>query len=213
MNKAERCDGERGIVLVLVLCGLAGLSALALTVSLLASIDTQLQAATRSRIETMAVAEAGAELAFALLATDSDWNAVLAGTQPARILTSGPAVVPGWGELNPLVLTTGLQRDSDARGVWATDNPVWRLYAHGRLASVLTTRASESTAYVVTWLGDDEADGDGAPGRDTNGVVTVRVAAYGPGRALHVVIATVRRRPHGVELLSWRLPFDRRAAS
>jgi hypothetical protein len=67
--------------------------------------------------------------------------------------------------------------------------------------------------YVAVWAADDEADGDGQPNRDANGAITLRAEAYGVRGAYQVVLATVRQRPHGTEIVSWRVPADRRAGS
>jgi hypothetical protein len=198
------------MVIVMVLAGLAGLSALALTVALLAAIDTGIDAAARGRTETQVVAEAGVAMLIARLAAEPDWSAVLAGDiPPHRLSPAVPPSVASWGPLDPIELTTRLQRESDAHSRWPGNDPVWRLYQHGRLADVLAQRPLADSPYVVVWVADDEADADGDPRRDANHLLEARVDAFGTGRAHHVVLVTLRRRPHGVEQSSWRVPADR----
>ena len=61
----------------------------------------------------MAVAEAGAELAIAQLATGRGLERDSGRGAASHLLTTGAAVVPGWDALDPLALTTGFQRESD----------------------------------------------------------------------------------------------------
>jgi len=204
-------DSESGVVLVVVLLGLAGLSALGLIVALLASLDARIDFVERSRLATLSIAEAGAELAVAELARESDWSGILGGSVPPHVLTpSITAEAAGWGTLNLSALSMRVQRESDARSPWQANSPLWRLFIHGRLADVIAGRPVAGSAYAAIWIADDEAEIDGRPDRDSNGVLSVRVEGYGPGRAHQVVLVTVQRRPQGVQVLSWRWPADRR---
>ena len=200
---------EDGVVLVMVLGGLVGLSAIAMTVALLATVDTEIDAVARSQAQTMAMAETAVELTSAELALEADWNAVLSGVVVSRALPAerSPAL-PGWGALDLASFTARLQRESDARAVWHDNASVWRLYLHGRLGDLLAARSPPLSAYVAVWVADDEVEEDRDPARDTNGMVALRAEAYGAGRAHQVVVATIRRRAHGVQLVSWRAAAD-----
>ena len=52
---------------------------------------------------------------------------------------------------------------------------------------------------------DDLADPDGDPGRDTNGRVVVRAAAFGPFRTRRAVDAAVSRESGSLSVVAWGL--------
>jgi hypothetical protein len=222
--RVDRESGEQGAVLVAVLCALMGLSAVAMAVALLATVETRIASLTEARTQAQVTAAAAIEAAFAELALEPDWDAVLSGRRVSTLLAEDiPPIVPGWGTLDLGLLTTRLQQRTEARSVWAADTGVWRLYLEGvpwelisgdLISGELVSGDPPATAtYAGVWVADDEADGDGRPEQDTNGLVVVRAEAFGSGRAHAVVVATVRRRPAsgldqgGVELISWRSPI------
>ena len=95
--------------------------------------------------------------------------------------------------------------ESDGRGNFGADRPVWRLYAHASLQSILPPGTIAPRAYVLVWVQDDGGDGDGDPAKDSNGIVLVCAEAYGPGGARRRVEASIgRAAPGGVRLLAWR---------
>jgi hypothetical protein len=212
MRDRRRLWDEGGSVLLAALGGVVALSAIALAVALLARVETSLAGAERVRIELAMAADAAIEVTIASLAREDDWSVVLSGSRRAAVLEPWLAPrVAGWGPLDGGELTRALQRASDARGVWGSNRSIWRLYAEGApgmLASLppasAARRLSRAPPYAMVWLADDEADGDGRPLEDSNGVLSVRAEAFGVGRAWTAVAATLRRRAAGVELLAWR---------
>jgi hypothetical protein len=227
-DRVDRASGERGAVLVAVLCALMGLSAVAMSVALLATVETRIARVTEARTQVQVTAAAAIEAAFAELALEPDWDAVLSGRRVSTLLAedrpSGPGpIVPGWGPLDLGLLTNRLQRRTEARSVWAADTGGWQLYLQGvpwQLISgdfisgeLVLGEPPRTVTYAGVWVADDEADGDGRPEQDANGLVVVRAEAFGSGRAHAVVVATVRRRSAaglpggGVELISWRSPI------
>ena len=54
-------------------------------------------------------------------------------------------------------------RRTTARRPWGTNNPIWRLYAHGALADLSPSGAIDSNVYVVVWVADDPLETDGLP--------------------------------------------------
>jgi hypothetical protein len=44
---------------------------------------------------------------------------------------------------------------------WGPNNPIWRLYAHGPLATFGSHGAIDSRVYVVVWVSDDPLENDG----------------------------------------------------
>ena len=202
-----RFADERGSVLVAALGGLAALSALALAVALLATVETGISGAERARLEVQTIAESALEAAMAALDGEADWNRVLAEGVRSNVLESQPRPhVPGWGVIDVVAQTRALQEESDARSVWGANRGVWRLYVDGAPANAVSLPAVPAAAYAIVWLADDEAETDEMPLHDINGLLTLRVEAYGVGGASAAVLATVRRSPAGVELLSWRAP-------
>jgi hypothetical protein len=198
---------ERGSVLVAALGGLVGLSALALAVALLATVETGISGAERARLEVQTIAESALEAAVASLGGEADWDRVLAEGTRSSVLESRPMPhVPGWGVIDVVARTRALQEESDARNIWGANRSVWRLYVDGAPANAVSLPASPAAAYAIVWLADDEAEADDEPLRDNNGLLTLRAESYGFGGASAAVLATVRRSTAGVELLSWRAP-------
>ena len=95
---------------------------------------------------------------------------------------------------------------------WGTNNPQWKLYAHGPISDLLPTAVINAPTYVVVWIADDPSENDGNPLKDGDpvpnctppandpyacanpgrGVVSMFAQAYGPSgvqRALEVTLA------------------------
>jgi hypothetical protein len=63
----------------------------------------------------------------------------------------------------------------------------------------------DSLQFVLTWVADDPADGDGNPAADANGTVLLHAEATGPGGARRMIELTVARLPGGgVRVVTWR---------
>jgi hypothetical protein len=210
VSAVRRLDNENGIAIVMALGALLAVTAVALSVAILASVELQIAFNTRTHQETMRYAEAAVELTSAALAAESDWSKVLSGLAVGDFPGAShlPTIV-GWGALDLDDRTRRLQVESNASRPWGPNDAIWRLYAHGRPSELLFTPQARDTPYVAVWVGDDEAEVDGAPERDGNGELTIRAEAFGLARAHAVVLATVRRRPNGTEVVSWRVPVDR----
>lgn len=205
-----RVDDNRGSALVVVLVVLAIALAVAAAVTMLALLDTRLAMSTRARAEGFAFAGASAELAGVALAGQPDWTAALTGVATTLWprATRQP-VVPGWQNLDLDRETESIQAESDAAAVWGANAPLWQLYAHGHPGDLFSAPLLPRGPYVIVWLADDEAEVDGEPGVDTNGVIEMRVDAFGWGPTRQSVRVTLRRLPHGVQWVSWRLPASR----
>jgi hypothetical protein len=165
------------------------------------------------------------------LAATADWNAVLAGTirssfadgasTGTRTLADG-AVLDLDGRINMLncrKLSACTRPDLTANLAgrpWGVNNPVWTLFAHVPLESLVPSTATNSLFYAIVAVADDPAENDGDPFRDgdpaTNagaGVLMLRAEAFGPRGAHQVVEVTVRRADPvhdftAVHVLSWR---------
>jgi hypothetical protein len=206
-EQEQRRAGERGTVLVAVLAGVMGLSAVAMGVALLATVDARVDGVAATRLQAQLAAESALELACAELAAEEDWSLVVAGVRRSAALASRDRpVVPGWGELDVGALTAALQRQTAARSVWRDNTGIWRPYLEGVPAERLSSDPPRIAPYVVVWVADDEAEVDDRPEQDSNGLLAVRADAYGSGGAHAAVVAAIRRRASGVQLVSWRAP-------
>lgn len=196
---------ERGSVLLAALVGMAALSAIALAVAALASVDTAIAETEQARLTAVAAADAALEGAIASLAAEDDWSAVLVEARRSGLLAASPEPrMAGWGVLDRAALTRAVQRRADAQVEWGANRGVWRLYLEGSPGALASRPLDRATPYALVWIADDEADGDGAPLSDSNGMLSVRVEAFGVRRSKAVVLATVRRATAGVELIGWR---------
>jgi hypothetical protein len=194
-------------VLVVALGGVAALSAIAIAVAVLASVEAGIGAAERARVEVFAAAESALEAAAASLGAEPDWTVVLGEGRRSLVLESQPAPqVVGWGVLDLDARTRALQGVTDRDSVWDANRPIWRLYVDGSPSARAGLAPDPVGTYAAVWLADDEGETDGAPLVDSNGLLNLRAEAYAPGRATTTVEAVVRRTPAGAEVLSWRVP-------
>ena len=228
------CLREKGIALIVALLATLVLSALGLSLLVMASTETLIAGHYRDGVEAFHAADAGLERAIPELALAPDWSVVLdspGGVRSAAPSTFGDATVSavlGDGHTLDLVkltnllncpqvyppiatLCTAAQMD-DAAGSrpWGSNNPRWRLYANGRLSAL--TAGIDSPYYVIVWVADDPAENDGDPARDGMdaanpgaGILQVRSEAFGPGGARRAVEATLGRAGTGLRIISWRL--------
>jgi len=201
-------QGEDGVALlatlvVAMLLTTAGAGLVLLTMS--ESLITVNYRATR---EAFYAADAGLARAIADLRCMPDWSAALA--PPPGNARSGffdGAANPAAADGTPIGITSRgaeLQRRTDASYAGPPgDRPAWRLFAQGDLARAVPGGA-RALPYVVVWVADDEADGDGSNGRDGNGVVRLHAESFGVGRSRGALDATVVRTPSGVRVMSWQ---------
>jgi hypothetical protein len=208
MSRRERVS-ERGVALLLALVTTALLTALAASLLIATSAETLISGSYRASAEAFYAADAALERAIHELSLLPDWTPVLLAP-PSNVLGSfddgsGVATAPDGRPIPVSALTIERQAESDARGNFGPDRPLWRLYAHASLQSILPPGAIAPPAYVLVWVQDDGGDGDGDPAKDSNGIVLVSAEAYGPGGARRRVEASIGRvAPGGVRLLAWR---------
>jgi hypothetical protein len=202
-------EGEWGgaLVMALLLLVLAGVIGGALALSL--ASEQLIAAHHHTTAELRLAADAGLARAQAEIATMASWNDVLQGRtlSSCRDTTLQPRQADG-RVLDLAGLTVALQRTTDALAPWGADNPRWRLFAYGPL-DLMTGAAPDGrvTPYVVVWLADDQADGDGDALTDANDAVWLRAEAFGLGSARAALEATIRRPapyPSALRVVSWR---------
>lgn len=208
MSRTERAPDDNGVALLLALVTTALLTALAASLVISASTETLISGSYRASQETFYAADAALERAIHELSLLPDWTLVLMAPS-SNLLASfddgaGSGRTPGGKPLSFSTLTGERQAESDARGSFGADRPVWRLYAHAPLESILPPGAIAAPAYVLVWLKDDGGDGDGDAEKDSNGIVVVCAEAYGPGGARRRIEASIGRvAPGAARLLAW----------
>jgi hypothetical protein len=202
----SRAGLEAGAALVAVV-GIMGLLAVAAgALLLLTSVEVVSSSHHRDALEVAFAAEAGLALGVRELQDLPLWTDALAGTSLAGFRDATVTPVLADGSVADLAsLTVAVQAESDALAAFGADNPQWRLFAYGPAGSLVP--ASSSIAYLVIWIADDGADGDGNPWADANDILQLRADSLGPRFARRGVAASVRRAdaaPAGLHVLTWR---------
>jgi hypothetical protein len=210
--------GERGAALLVALALVLLLLAIGGAVSVASRTETLIAANFRQAREGVYAAEGAVAVAVRDLGEAADWSAVLSGAA-ASSFTDGAAIgtrtLPGGGTVvlccGPSSLTGEVQRRAHAGRSWGDDTPQWQIFAWGPVSQWLPAGRIDSAMYVVVWVADDTADGDGNPAADANGIIEVHAHALGPGGGRRVVEALVGRptaapnpQPPGLRILSWR---------
>jgi hypothetical protein len=194
------------LVLVLLLLSFGG--ALAGLLVLLSAGESLIAGRDRSGQQARAAADAALERAIAELRGLGDWNAVLAGTARSSLDDLEGRPRGATGQLLDLAqLTAAVQRRSDLRALAGADRPRWRLFACGPFTRAVPAMAPDAGLYVVSWVADDEGDGDADPGVDANGIVEVWSEAHGPGgtrRAVRAAVARLEPAPAPLRRVWWR---------
>jgi hypothetical protein len=208
----HRASDERGTAIVLALLLTILLALLGAGLLTLANTESLIAASYRHGQEAAYGAEAALERALADLAVIADWRGVLAAP-PANLMSTfddGMVSVrlPDGRAVSLGTLTAERQRDSDTLAgpaVYRADSPRWRLYAHAPMQDLVPAPAAGAPLYLIVWVGDDGADGDGDPAVDANGRIQVHAEALGPNGARRAVEALVERSGSGViRMISWR---------
>ncbi len=186
---------ERGVALIIALMATMLLTALGVALVMVTMTETQIAANYRDGQEALYAADAGVERVVQDLLLVPRWNDMLTGTvQSGFIDNTSTPTLPGGGEtLNLVEATAALQQETDTANLWGANNPTWRLYASGRVTSLLPTGTIDSWMYIAVWVADDPSEIDGNPLADTNGVLTLHAEAFGHGGTHKVVEVTVAR--------------------
>lgn len=177
----------------------------------LANTETSIAASYRHGQEASYGAEAALERALADLGAIPDWTTVLAAAPGSVLSTFDDGQVnvrlPDGRAVSLPGLTLERQRESDeltGPAQLGADSPRWRVFAHAPLADLAPPPAPGVSLYLVVWVADDGADGDGDPSRDANGRIHVHAEAYGAAGARRAVLSAIERTPSGtIRRLSW----------
>lgn len=226
---------ERGIAVIVAMMALLMMSALAVALVLGTSSETIIVRNFRTAGAAAYAADAMLQYALDELPRTPDWSDVLNGSTHSNLadgLPAGERRLPDGSTVNLTELVniancnrrtpcSDAEMDQITSGrPWSSNNPRWRLYAHGLLAD-LAPAINGSAFYVVLLVADDPSEVDGNPSVDGSdpdpgsGVIVLRAEAFGSGGAHAVVEATAARvepeeiiRVPGtpaVRLRSWRL--------
>jgi hypothetical protein len=209
----RRIEGEEGTALIVALMATMLLTALGLTLVLMSNTETSISSNYRNSQEALYAADAAVERVVQDLLLIPRWNDVLAGDTgvspscsgvstffprsltPSGFVDTATTVTLGDStqQLNLLSATCNMQKATDTLNLWGANNPVWRLFAWGRVNSMLPDGTVDSPDYVGVWIADDPADGDNDPTLDSNGTLTLHAEAFGPSGTRKVIEVTVAR--------------------
>ena len=205
LARALRGGDRRGSALLVTMLTAVLLSGLAGALVVVLSTASSVEANHRRGVVALYAADGLLAAVVAELASEPEWQAVLSGsrrspfsTGPIRVPLADGSVISLWQE------TLDLQRTLERAGGVGVP-PRWRLYAWGWFADLVHETDRGRLMYVAAWVRDDLADPDADPGRDTNGRVVVRAAAFGPFRTRRAVDAAVSRESGSLSVVAWGL--------
>lgn len=195
------------MTLIIALISLVVLSALGTSLTMVMSTEVRATANYAASRETIYAADGALQIASRELLAVSDWRALLSSGALSGFVDGMPSGARhlGDGSIVDLAQATGLANGEPRP--WGANNPVWRLFAFGRVGQ---------RTYVIAWVGDDSAENDGDPFTDGGGasnpgagILALRAEAFGVGGAHTVLEATVRQDMKGagvpmVRMLSWQ---------
>jgi hypothetical protein len=210
--EARRPSDERGAALLIVLLAAALIGGFAAALVVTSTTEALISGAHRTDQEVFYATDAMLEASIHDLARIVDWRLVLA-PEPGNVtaaFSDGNArpLAPDGRVLSLVTLSAGRQTASDALygpAVFGADAPSWRLFAHAALGAILPPGTRTAPVYVLVWVADDGADGDGDPSRDTNGRLLIYAEGFGVGGARRPLEAAIVRAGAGVvRLATWK---------
>lgn len=184
------------LVLLLTVC-VASLSG---GLALLGNTERRIASAQLRDVQTAYAADAAARLAIDAISRAPDSSSWPSSGTVAALGAGSRMMAIAPGEAVDLdARTDELNRDAARRWPMGADTPQWRLAGWGSLPDL-----PASARRVAVWVADDVMDLDGFPGEDRNGMLMIRVEAFGAGGAAHAVAAHVMRSAGAVQTVSWR---------
>lgn len=212
-----RTGAEDGVALIAVLLAMTLLLALAGGVMQVTVTESRIAVHHRDGVQMRYATEAIVERLRAELGGAGDVDRLLTGPVVSSFVdgaSRGARTVHGVTiDLSELTNAErcGLTACSDvamraitSQRPWGANNPQWRLFAHGWLRDALGSSAA-APIYAVAWIGDDPAETDGNPLRDSprQGRIALRVRAYGPQGAQRDVDAILAGIPERPRVVTW----------
>ena len=171
---------DRGAALVIAVMGVALLSALGVSLSVLSVVEMRIAGNYSRALETRTAAESALALGIYAARQMADWDAIVAGAVMSPFVDGAPnasTTLSDGSTVNPAQITASL------------GEPGWRLFAYGSLAAFAGVPGP--SPYVMVWAGPDPAAREGA--------MSLRAEAFAPGGARRAVQATISR----TAVLSW----------
>ncbi len=227
-------ESSRGIALVAVLVMAVLVGSIALGLSLVVATDLVALHNERDSTTLRYAAEGALEVAARELSRASSWDDVLSGAERSALADGPPMGTRAIGtwrvdlDAQTNLLNCGRRAACTAAQMaavtplrpWGADNPHWRPFLYGPLAS-LAPFSQAPPVYLVVWLADDARETDGNPARDATapeapgrGVLRARADAFGERGSRRSVEAELVRvcRIHGgvetclpgIRVQSWR---------
>ncbi len=209
---------DRGVALLTALIVMAIVAAMGLGLALTTNLEPLAAANYETNRSAHLAAEAGVAIAVHELAGLADWNLALDGLVTSAVLEQGDITVemPDGSRAGLEELTArancgraGACSDADRTAFtssrpWGPNNPMWRVFGHGRLDQLVPGGAGLPPAIVVVWVSDDPAEldadpltdsgiGPGGEWRPGGCVLAVRAEAFGPRFAHRTMVATAAR--------------------
>ncbi|MCX6537348.1 MAG: pilus assembly PilX N-terminal domain-containing protein [Acidobacteria bacterium] len=226
-------NAQSGAALIAVLAILMLVSVVGLGLALTTSLEPAIASAHEASLSSAYAAEAGLAIAIHELNGIADWNLVLSGQVRSAILqssTDARLLLPDGTQADVRSLTnvancghtavcTNAELDAFTTDrPWGPNNPRWQVFGHRRLDQFVSTDSAPPPCEVIVWVGDDPAELDGDPLRDSQpaadgtrrpgaGVIVVRAEGFGIRAAHRVVTVTVSRSPAGdqpPQVVAWR---------
>lgn len=205
-------SGETGVALFHVVLLMTLVTAVAAGAAILARTEVLVSRYHRDGREAAYAAQAMLAAALHDLDRGPQWNDVLTGVRVAAFADgalSAPRQIPGGGTVliccGAGTLTGRLQTETGL---------AWRPFGWQSLSGLLNLRGA-ARYYLIAWVVDDPADGDGDPLADSNDSIRVRAEAVTPLGVRKAVEATMERaQPDpvsgayapGLRILAWREP-------
>ena len=185
---------DRGSALIIALFAAVVLSGLGIGLLMLTNTEGAIASNYRAGNQTLYAADAAVERVLADILMTPNWNEILTGATKSGFVddTLTPAL-PSNQLINLTSLTAEMQAASDATATFGPNNPRWKLFAYGRLSEMAAANMINTDEYVVVWISDDPADGDGDAQADTNGVLTVLAQAIGQQGTVRTVEVTIAK--------------------
>ncbi len=182
------------MTLVMSLMAVTLLTALGSAMIATTLTETAIAASFRHASETFHAAEGAVAVAVQELAGISDWEAVLNGEETSRFV-DGPA--DGNRTVGAVTLDLAqVTADVNTSAAGGSGGAVYRLYAYGRLAD-LVSAAGQPAIYVLVWVADLQGPG----GQEEGGppVLGLIARAYGPTGSRRAVAMRMFRTTGDVE--------------
>jgi len=224
---------ERGVALIATLLILMVVSAVGLGLAFATSVEPVIASAHEASLTGGYAAEAGLAIALHELRDVSDWSLILSGRVRSAILQSSTGarmVLPDGSQTDVATLTnlancghtaacSNAELDAfSSDRPWGPNNPRWQFFGHARLDDLISGDSAPPPCEVVVWIGDDAAELDGDPQRDSQtaadgtrrpgaGIVVIRAESYGVRSAHRVLTMSVSRAlAPGAEprIVAWR---------